>query len=99
MSNDSENLKPKNRSKAELLQLQKEDVITWNNTLEPNLVKYYLSTKSLWSADANLLTLAQLLYDETLGNKKPLNLTPSSGPIKLVLLLLLIVRTSLTLFL
>jgi hypothetical protein len=102
MSNDSGenlNLKPKNRSKAELLQLEKEDVNIWNNTLEPNLVKYYLSTKSLWSADPKLLEFAQRLYDDTLGHKKRLVLSSSSGPIKLVTLLLTIVRTSLTSFL
>ena len=90
------NEKPKNRSKAELLQLEKDDLITWNNTLEPNYVKYYLSTKSLWSADAKLLEVAQLLYNETLGSKKPLLLTPSSGPIKLVAHSLLFFRMSLT---
>lgn len=80
------NEKPKSRSKAELLQLEKEDVITWNNTLEPSYVRYFLSTESLWSADTKLLEVAQHLYDETLGLKKPLILTPSSGPIKLVTL-------------
>lgn len=92
----NENLKPKNRSKAELLQLEKDDLITWNNTLEPNYVKYYLSTKSLWSADAKLLEIAQRLYNETLGIKRPLNLTPSSGPIKLVMCLLIFRRISFT---
>jgi hypothetical protein len=78
------NERPKSRSKAELLRLEKEDLITWNNTLEPNYVKYYLSTKSLWSADSKLLEVAQVIYNEILGFKKPLLLTPSSGPIKLV---------------
>ena len=91
------NEKPKNRSKSELLQLDKEDLVTWKTTLEPNYVKYYLSTKTLWSADAKSLEVAQLLYDETLGSKKPLLLTPSSGPIKLVTHLLLFLRLSLTL--
>jgi hypothetical protein len=90
------NEKPKNRSKAELLQLEKKDLITWNNILEPNYVKYYLSTKTLWSADAKLLEVAQLLYNETLGSKRPLTLTPSSGPIKLVAHPLLFIRMSLT---
>ena len=78
------NERPKSRSKAELLQLGKEDLCIWNDTLEPNYVKYYLSTKTLWSVDVKLLEVAQLLYDETLGSKKPLLLTLSSGPIKLV---------------
>ena len=81
--------KPKSRSKAELLQLEKDDLITWKNTIEPNYVKYYLSTKTLWSVDAKLLEVAQLLYNETLGPKKPLVLAPSSGPIRLVTRLLL----------
>jgi hypothetical protein len=88
------NERPKSRSKAELLQLEKEDLITWNNTLEPNYVKYYLSTKSLWSADAKLLEVAQIIYNEILGFKKPLLLTPSSGPIKLVKHPLLFLRLS-----
>ena len=75
------NERPKNCLKAELLQLEKEDIITWNNTLEPNHVKYYLSTKS----------------DEVLGSKKPLVWTQSSGPFKLVsTLLLLFFRISCT---
>jgi hypothetical protein len=92
------NEKPKNssRSKAELLQLGGEDLVTWKNVLEPNYIKYYLSTKTLWSADAKLLEIAQLLYNETLGSKKPLLLTQSSGPIKLVMHLLLLLRSSLT---
>ena len=91
------NERPKNRSKAELLQLEKEDVLTWNNTLEPNYVKYYLSSKSVWSADAKLLEIAQSLYNEVLGSKKPLVWTQSSGPFKLVsTLLLLFFRISCT---
>lgn len=72
------------RSKAELLQLEKDDLIVWKNTIEPNYVKYYLTTKTLWSADPKLLEIAQSLYDETLGYKKPMVLTTSSGPIKQV---------------
>ena len=92
------NEKPKSRSKVELLQLEKGDLVTWNNTLEPNYVKFYLSGKALWPADAKLLEVAQLLYDETLGSKRPLHLTPSSGPIKLVTHLLLFLNISLTSF-
>ena len=71
--------------KAELLQISsKEDLNIWNNILEPNYVKHFLSTQTLWSVGAELLKFAQLLYTKTLGVKKPLVLTPSSGPIKVV---------------
>ena len=90
--------KPRNRSKAELLQLKKEDLIIWNNTLEPNYIKYYLSTEKIWTADAKLLDVAQLLYNETLRSKtrKQMIFTPSSGPVKLVKYRLFFFRVSLT---